>query len=173
MRKINNPKILVIILFLIGIFINSCKKDDQPDYAGSWYNIEEEEDGTTRTLVNLSESSFEILIQLQNPDDNKFISFAGVKGGLSVSGDIMTLNITHVGFSDFNPETLMPTGKIEWIDSGNEDFEDTLNEILEINKTTLKTKYIVNGNILKLNIDLNENGNYTDDEDLEVELNKL
>lgn len=173
MKKKVNPKIL-FVTFFIFIFVFSCKKDDQPEYAGSWYYLEEDSDGYNyRMLFNLSENSFEIWFQVQNPADNKFLNAAGIKGNLTVNDDIMTFKITQAGVSSYSSITGLPTGNIEWFTSDDEIFEEIIYELLSIENSIAKAKYTLNGNKLTLYVDLDENGSYNDEDDGEIELTRL
>ncbi len=158
-------KVLLLLLF-IAFIDSACKKDeDNPDYVGTWYQSYTENGLTFRQLLTLKKSSFEMLIQLQNPiNQSNFINYMAQKGKFNVQQDILTITLTSIGISETNPATFMPTGNLIFYDTGTAEFINLLKQA-GFDDPTFKAKYSVSDNKLTLIIDINNNGSFNDDED--------
>jgi hypothetical protein len=151
---------------VMAVVIGACKKDeDNPEYVGTWYQIYTDGGLTFKQLLTLKKSSFEMLIQLQNPTNpGIYINYMGQKGTFTVQNDILTITLTSIGIAEINPVTFMPMGDIVYYNSGSAEFNNMLQQA-GFNDLTFNAKYAVSGNELTFKIDINNNGSFDDDVD--------
>jgi len=160
MKRYNQFLKYTLAIIFIAIIFNSCKKDDEnlPDYVGTWYSINENED---KDLIILGKSSYEQYHQIKK--DNNYTNVLGVKGNLTVNSDILTITINSIGI-DFGYLFGNATGTITWIKQGDESFDQML-QYLGKESLTFKFKYKVIQNTLMLKEDIDGNGSFDDEID--------
>lgn len=153
-------------IIFIAAFIFACKKDEEdPDYVGTWYQTYSERGLTFKQLLTLKKTSFEMLIQLQNPlNQENYIDYMGQKGTFKVQDNILTITLTSIGITETNSTTYMPTGNIVYYNTGSDEFDNMLQQA-GFDDPTFKARYAVSGNELTLQIDFNNNGSFDDDVD--------
>lgn len=150
-------KSLIVIGFVTSlVLMSSCKKEEDPAYVGTWAalgTISLDSAGTNvvdaKDLLILSKSSFTELIQMKNPNTNQWISMAGIKGNLTVSGTMMSLYVKSAGLSTQDGFTGLPTGNITYYQEGTSSFDDLLYS-LGISQSFSGT-YSIEGNSLIFN----------------------
>lgn len=170
-KKMNSILKSLFFIALLAIVISSCKKDDpDPDYVGTWYvtGSAELDDGSTvemKEVMKLNEGSFSDVIQVKNPDTNKFLDYMGTKGTMTVNGNRMTVTVNEAGVSTFDVSGI-PTGTINYYKSNQTEFT-TLMALLEM-PTTFQSEYEIAGNQLTLRTDYNADSDFTDDGEVTV-----
>ena len=170
-KKLLNPAKQFFILLIILSFCYACKKDENnPDYAGTW-----EATGTMnvnsiimemKDIMTLSTNTFSDIGQIKNPDTNEWINLIGLKGSISVNGNIMNVAIMEIGMSAFDMITGMPTGNIVYYKDGQSQFSSLLSQ--SGMEKTFNSEYSISGNNLTLKTDNNNDGDYNDENEVTV-----
>ncbi len=106
------------LVLIVSFIFYSCKKDSTtPPYVGTWAATYPVTDslGTyyEREIYVFAENSFTETIQETNQNTNQWFNYYGTKGDISVTGKIITLNITDIGVTTFTA-TNQPTGVISY-----------------------------------------------------------
>lgn len=170
MKFFSQTRLFLISVLFITALLSSCKKDEDPEYVGTWIITESEQLGgytiEYKEAMTLTENSFSDLYQYKHPIKNEWLGVFGVKGTFNLSGKIMNITITEIGESakDVNE---MPTGVMTYYKDGTTRFTELLTENEMVK--TFKVEYTVVGNTLTFKIDMNSDGDYTDaDDDITV-----
>jgi len=150
---------------VVVLFNLSCKEDETvlPDYAGTWAAVESvpTENGSmqVKDIMTLTETSFSDIHQIQVATD-KWTDMVGMKGSLSVYGDIMSVTITEIGVTSLSGVTGLPTGVITSYKKGSSEFD----ALLSANEQpkTFESKYTISGKNMTLQTDHNGDGDYLD-----------
>jgi hypothetical protein len=119
-----------------------------------------------KDVMTLSESGFSDLYQVYNPRTNKYTDYIKIGGLLSVSGSTMTIKATEIGVSTFDLTTGYPTGSITTYKEGSSQFESLFT--LSGQAKTQKSEYSIEGNKLTVKTDNNNDGDYTDADEIIV-----
>jgi hypothetical protein len=155
MKKFYSLSALASILLLTVVFISCENEDGDPDYVGTWINEETEtffeQIITVRSTLVLTKSTFDMAMDMVA--SGVAVPMAGMKGGLSVSGENITVTPNSVGMVEENETTLT------WINKGDSGWEDALAE-MEMDETETAT-YKVEGNQLTITFDDDDEMVYT------------
>src|ERR1035437_4931600 len=96
----------VLLLSVIIVLFSSCNKKDNelnPDYVGTWMALQTiTQDGVSiqfKDLMTFSKDGFSDLGQVYDVITSKYIDYVKLNGTMSVSGDVMNINITEIGVS--------------------------------------------------------------------------
>ena len=133
----------LVLLALLTLTFTSCEKDgDSPDYVGTWVNEETDNNVTFRNTLTLSTSSFDMLGQMVQ--DPLTMDIFGMKGGLSVTGNQITITPTSLGMTN-------DIGTMEWVNKGDEGWAAALAE-MDMDESETVT-YKVEGNQLTITME--------------------
>lgn len=176
MKKVKFPSLITFVIVGFVIVFSSCKKENvtnSPNYVGTWV-------GTysstllgvtvyykeTRTLTN---NTFVDLTQKLDTVSSKWIDFVKMSGSIAISEDTMFFKLTEYGITSFDPQTNKPTGQITIYKENTSGFETLCNTMGQ--PKYFYFLYSVTGNKMISKIDLNEDGNFTDENEM-LELTK-
>ncbi len=164
MKSLNQSGLLIISLFVFSL-LSSCKKDNvNPDYVGTWVAT-----GTInlsnmtmdyKDVITFSTSSFEDIGKVKNPVTSAWLDFVGLKGSMTVNGNVMDITLTDAGITTFDAVTGLPTGTLVYYKDNQSEFSTILTQ--SGMKKTFQSEYSISGNNLTLKTDLNNDGDYTD-----------
>ena len=141
--------ITLALLALLTLTFTSCETDeDDPAYVGTWVSEDVEvEDGITFTYTStliLSSSSFDMSMTLSVGSNSQ--TLFGMKGGLSVSGNQLTITPTSLGMADFD------TGVMDWINEGDEGWDEAMLD-MDFEGESETIEYLLVGNTLTIDPD--------------------
>lgn len=118
-------KKLVMFVFaalVLSAFVGCDKEDAKPtDFVGTWTTTETEDGMTLKETLVLGEDSFSDMLQLQTTT-GAFVDFLGVKGGLSVSANEISLSIEEAGMAELDYEE-STIGAFEWYEKGSASYD--------------------------------------------------
>jgi len=169
-KKLLNPTQFIILLFGLT-FCYACEKDkNNPDYVGTWVATGTISVDTVimemKDIMTFSTNTFSDIGQIKNPDTNAWINLIGLKGSISVNGNIMNVAITEIGMSAFDMLTGMPTGDIVYYKDSQSQFSSLLSQ--SGMKKTFKSEYSISVNYLTLKTDNNNDGDYNDENEVTI-----
>lgn len=151
-------------------FENITFKEDEikNDYLGTW--------STTRSMIlpsgyqeskeiiTFSETHFENIVQLFDITKDKWINYMSTKGTLSVHNNLMNVHLSDLGISSFDGPTGKFTGNITSYAAGTNEYKAIL--ALSGQKEDFISWYNISDNKMILKIDANDDGDYTDADDV-------
>lgn len=153
-------------------FSTSCKEDDpvRPDYVGTWETVESVPDGSgghvqEKNILILNETSYTSIIQMEL-SAGKWIDYASLKGTATVTGNFMNVIVTEIGVTSLNMITGLPTGVMTTYQKGSDEYDTLMAQLKEAK--TFESKFMVEGNKLTLQIDINGDGDYMDEQETSV-----
>jgi len=163
----NVSKIFFMLLIITSTFSTSCKKDDEKDqsadYVGIWSSDiidATEEFDEYKNLLTLTTKSFDNIILTQN-SAGTWINSIQVKGSMTVTGNKMNIHVNEIGVSKIDEGTGDFTGIMESYQEGSLFFGIIMSQI---NKDVdFQSEYTINGNKLTLKTDVNDDGDYADE----------
>jgi hypothetical protein len=157
----------VLLLSLIVVLFSSCNKKDNelnPDYVGTWMALQTiTQDGYSiqfKDIMTFTKDGFSDLGQVYDVTTSKFIDYVKLNGTLSVSAAVMNINITEIGISSFDPISGAPTGMITMYKEGTSQYDLIFTQTGQ--PKTFKSEFSVDGTILTLKTDNNNDGDFTD-----------
>jgi hypothetical protein len=157
----------VLLLSVIIVLFSSCNKKDNelnPDYVGTWMALQTiTQDGVSiqfKDLMTFSKDGFSDLGQVYDVITSKYIDYVKLNGTMSVSGDVMNINITEIGVSSFDPISGAPTGIISMYKEGTSQYDLIFTQTGQ--PKTFKSEFSVAGTVLTLKTDNNNDGDFTD-----------
>jgi hypothetical protein len=135
----------LMVICLFTIMFSSCQKDEEttPDYVGTWTRSETiTEEGVTvdfKTTLTLTASKYTELVQMKTGE--KFLDLIKITGALSVSGDVMTIDLQSIAVTSYSI-TGMPTGTLVTYNENSAEFNQFLS-LFEIDKTQTASYTVV------------------------------
>lgn len=169
-RTLNLMQFFTLLTFAL-LLTASCKKDEVKEpYVGTWEATETiTEEGISfqvKDIIILSKDKFTNKGQMLNPLTNKWIDIIGMKGELSINGDIMNLVVTDAGMTSYDGITGIPTGNITYYNESELGFEGLLAD-MEIPQT-FSSQFFVTDNKITIKTDHNNDGDYTDENETTI-----
>jgi hypothetical protein len=150
--------------------ITSCEKDEPvPPYVGTWsisWDVAEEGDTIwVKDILTLTADTYSEVLQLRYHPTGSWRTYFGMRGSLSVSGNIMTIKIDKAGFSTVDDQD-RPTGNVVYYSKGTEEYNAII-QFMGLNET-ITAEFSVTGDKLVLFIDLNGDGDVLDPGELSL-----
>jgi hypothetical protein len=169
--KLLNPTRQFIVFLFVLTFFYACKKDeDNPDYVGTWVATGTLTEDTLilemKDVMTFSKNTFSDIWQIKDPDTNEWIDFFGLKGTISLSGNIMNVTIKEIGMSTFDMISGMPTGNIVYYNDSQNQFSTLISQ--SGMAATFESEYTITGNNLTLRTDNNDDGDYNDENEVTI-----
>jgi hypothetical protein len=153
-----------IMIAGIALVNVSCEKDEDPAYVGKWaINSTEDIDGTTydyRQVLDLKEGSFTSTEEIKI--NNVWKTVSKIQGTVVEKSGKFTIHFAKIGFSTFGLDG-MPTGSVVMYNEGSTEYGQLL-EMMGM-PATFDAFFTVTGNELKMELDLNQDGDATDPEE--------
>ncbi|MFC2086853.1 hypothetical protein ACFLSA_01650 [Bacteroidota bacterium] len=158
--------VLATVAILSIFILISCEKENEPEYVGKWKYIGKIyfTDGSSfdlKEIITFSSSGFDILDQLKEESSDNWVNQVSYSGSLTVRDKKMSMKITKVGLSTWDPITGLPTGQLNYYYEDNKDFATILNDLgFDQN---IKTEYSISDDEMTLKFDFNNDGDFTDE----------
>lgn len=155
-----------VFLTVMVVFSSACKKDDTvlPDYAGTWVTVQTVAlNGSyvqVKDIKTFTETSFTDLVQKQLSSDS-WTDYVGMKGTVSVYGDMMNVSVTEIGASSYSVVTNLPTGVMTYYKKGTSEYDVLISQMDQ--SKNFESKFSVSGNKMIIQTDLNMDGDYLDE----------
>jgi hypothetical protein len=153
-----------IMIAGIAFVTVSCEKDEDPAYVGKWaINSTEEIDGTTydyRQVLDLKAGSFTSSEEIKI--NNTWKTASKIQGTVVEKSGKFTIHFAKIGFSTFGLDG-MPTGTVVMYNEGSTEYGQLL-EMMGM-PSTFDAFYTITGNELKMEMDLNQDGDATDEDE--------
>ena len=157
-------KVLIVFPVSLFIFNTSCKKDDSPEYVGTWVGEKYYPAGggyggyaAFKDILTINETSYLNILQKQI-SGGKWDNYESIEGSLSTDGSIMNLTISELRSYYYIFEA--PRENVEIYKKEDANFETIL-----LNKGKQKSfswEYNVSGKKLTIKIDNNKDGDFSD-----------
>jgi hypothetical protein len=163
--KFYRKSALLLSLFIV-VFSSCSKKDNEPnpDYVGTWVALQTiTQDGETmqfKDIMTFTKDGFNDRGQVYDVSTSKYIDYVKLNGTMTISGAVMNISITEIGVSSVDPISGAPTGIIVMYKEGTSQYDLIFSQTGQ--PKTFISEFSVDGPILTLKTDNNDDGDYTD-----------
>lgn len=160
-----------VFMAVAVMFNSSCTKEDiiLPDFVGTWVTVETVAlNGSyvqVKDIKTFTPTGFTDMIQKQLASDT-WTDYVGMKGTLSVYGDVMNMTVTEIGASSYSMVTNLPTGVMTSYQKGTPEFDALISQMHQ--PKNFESKFSVSGNKMIIQTDLNADGDYLDEMETSV-----
>jgi hypothetical protein len=153
-----------LFVFALIVFLQSCKKDYDPDLIGTW--IAEETvplngyPTKVKDVITFSKNRFTDLIQIYIPSLGNYYDYKKLSGSISITGSTMYLALYEIGFMSYPATDGNPPGPLTFQKKG--DLQFYYNTTHGVYKEFFNAVYTLSGNKLTIMSDNNSDGDYSD-----------
>ena len=154
-KSIFSNKSILLFSALVLLF-TSCSKDDtvNPDYVGTWSVATNENGVKIKDNMAFTKDGLTVTKQKYIPTSNIWVDIIKATGTISVTGSTMAITYTGFGISEDI------TKPITMFTIGSSDFQSLMSD--NGIPMTFNSQFSVSGNKLTIMVDINSNGNFTD-----------